>query len=75
MKMPLRDGTGPPGGGGAGTGRGAGGGRRGRMGGAALGPGGECFCPNCKRTFPHQRGVPCNQIKCPNCGAAMTRPR
>ena len=54
-----------------GAGRGRGG--RGRMGGFGLGPGGECVCPDCGKTAPHQRGVPCYQIKCPKCGSQMTR--
>lgn len=75
--MPRGDGTGPPGGGGSGTGMGsgAGGGGRGRMGGFALGPGGNCVCPSCGKTAPHVQGVPCNQKQCPSCGAAMTRAR
>lgn len=62
------DGTGPPGGG-----RGGGGG--GRMGGSrpGAGPGGECVCPNCKATAPHQLGQPCNQVSCPKCGTRMIR--
>jgi hypothetical protein len=75
--MPRGDGTGPTGQG-PGTGRGAGGrgGRgRGRMGGdqAGAGPVGECLCPACGTTIPHQRGISCNQQTCPKCGARMTR--
>lgn len=71
--MPRGDGTGPMGAG-PGTGRGVGMGRgRGRMGGFGLGLGGSCVCPNCGKKAPHQRGTPCNQIKCPSCGAIMTR--
>ena len=70
--MPRGDGTGPMGGGGRGMGRGGG---RGRMGGFGLGPGGYCVCPSCGHKVPHQRGVPCYQMKCPRCGAAMTRQR
>ena len=56
-------GRGPPGGGG-----------RGRGGGPyAAGPGGNCVCPNCGKSVPHQVGVPCYQHKCPNCGSTMVR--
>jgi hypothetical protein len=73
--MPRGDGTGPTGQGpGTGRGRGMGqGGGRGRMGGRAMGPGGQCVCPNCGATAAHQRGVPCTQRKCPRCGQLMTR--
>ena len=57
-------------GGGAGGGRGEG---RGSMGGAGRGPGGECVCPSCGKKVPHERGVPCYQVRCPKCDAAMTR--
>lgn len=33
----------------------------------------NCICPQCNTVAPHQRGVPCFQTMCPNCGAAMTR--
>jgi len=73
--MPRGDGTGPTGQG-PGTGRGLGrGGGRGRGGGFAAGPGGNCVCPSCGKTVPHQIGVPCYKAKCPSCGAAMTRQR
>jgi hypothetical protein len=75
--MPRGDGTGPPWGGGPGTGRGAGmgGSRRGRMGGsrAGAGPDGECTCPQCGTTVPHEVGIPCYYRKCPKCGAKMVR--
>jgi len=76
--MPRGDGTGPPGGGGPGTGRGMGMGRgmgRGRMGGTrpGAGPCGECVCPSCGTTVPHQVGAPCYQMVCPNCGTSMVR--
>jgi len=73
--MPRGDGTGPAGRG-PGTGRGMGGqggGGRGRMGGFGAGPGGSCICPGCGKTFPHQRGLPCNQRKCPSCNTPLTR--
>jgi len=84
--MPRGDGTGPLGAG-PGTGRGMGGAGirstgsgqvgqgRGRMGGFAMGPGGNCVCPKCGKTVPHQQGLPCTEVKCPGCGAAMTRER
>lgn len=74
--MPRGDGTGPPGGGGPGTGGGRGtGGGQGRMGGFAMGTGGNCVCPQCGKTMPHQRGAPCTSVKCPKCGSPMTRQR
>ena len=60
------------GGGRGGGGQGQGGGRGG---GFAMGLGGNCTCPNCKATVAHQRGAPCYQMKCPQCGQAMTRQR
>jgi len=69
--MPRGDGTGP-GGQGKGSGRTMG---RGRGGGYALGPGGNCVCPGCGKTVPHQQSVPCYELKCPSCGAPMTRQR
>jgi len=61
-------------GGGGGVGRGMGqGGGHGRRGGFAAGPGGDCVCPKCGKSVPHRRGVPCLQVTCPDCGAAMTR--
>ena len=67
--MPRGDGTEPPGGGGRG------GGGRGRMGGTrpGAGPAGECVCPKCKATVPHQAGQPCYQMSCPKCGTRMIR--
>lgn len=49
-------------------------GGRGRMRGQfAAGPGGYCVCPKCKHKVPHRVGVPCYNIKCPNCSSPMTR--
>jgi len=39
----------------------------------AAGPNGHCVCPQCGQQEPHQRGVPCIERRCPNCGAAMIR--
>jgi predicted Fe-Mo cluster-binding NifX family protein len=59
-------------GGGMGAGRGMG--RGGRMGGpVAAGPVGYCVCPQCGHKESHQVGVPCMQMQCPKCGAAMVR--
>ncbi len=66
-KMVTRRGVGR----GIGIGRTAGG--RGRMGGIAAGPNGECICPKCGATVLHQIGIPCTQQKCPKCGSRMTR--
>ena len=60
------------GGAGSGKGGGMGGGRR-MGGGSGKGPGGFCVCPSCGKKIPHERGVPCFQLKCPDCGTAMVR--
>ncbi len=71
--MPRGDGTGPTGQG-PGTGRGQGrGGGRGRRGGVSGGPGGNCVCPKCGKAVPHERGFPCMQVTCPDCGTVMSR--
>ena len=41
--------------------------------GTGFGPSGECICPDCGRSFPHRRGVPCAKVICPRCGSAMVR--
>ena len=46
---------------------------RGMGGGRALGPGGQCVCPKCGHKESHERGHPCLEIKCPECGSYMTR--
>ncbi|MDX9703966.1 MAG: hypothetical protein RBU23_13120 [Candidatus Auribacterota bacterium] len=47
---------------------------KGRMGGKfAAGPGGRCICPSCYKAVAHTRGEPCNQRRCPECGAIMAR--
>jgi len=53
-----------------GSGRGQ---RRGIRSGSGQGPGGQCRCPNCGHTQPHQLSVPCYNENCPKCGAPMTR--
>ena len=48
-------------------------GGRGQKGGFSGGPGGECVCPSCGKRTPHERGIPCIEVSCPECGTAMTR--
>lgn len=38
-----------------------------------MGSGGECICPKCKTTIAHQRGVPCQDERCPKCNTKMLR--
>lgn len=61
-----------PGGNSMGGGRGSGGGR-GRNHGGGFGAGGFCVCAGCGKKLPHQRGVKCTQLKCPDCGRTMVR--
>ena len=56
-----------------GRGLGLGGGPRGRMGGFGVGPPGKCVCLKCGHKKNHAHGEPCYKIKCPECGAMMTR--
>jgi predicted Fe-Mo cluster-binding NifX family protein len=78
INMPQGDGTGPSGQG-PGTGKGMGGkGQsrgRGLMGGnrPGAGSGGNCVCPACGTKVPHQQGMPCYRMKCPDCGQNMAR--
>lgn len=72
--MPCRDGSGPP----AGASKGRGEGRAqgpGTRAGFTAGPGGRCVCPRCGKTLVHQRGTPCYQATCQDCGIPMTRER
>lgn len=72
--MPRGDGSGPNGAGpGTGRGLGRGGGRSRMSSGQGLGAGGECVCPNCGYKSAHQTATPCYDLKCPKCGAQMTR--
>jgi len=48
-----------------GQGQGVGGPRQGD------GGAGQCKCPKCGETIPHNRGTPCTQIKCPSCNTPM----
>lgn len=38
-----------------------------------MGAGGQCVCPKCEETIPHRDGVPCQDERCPSCGAKMLR--
>lgn len=74
--MPNKDGSGPRTTG-AGAGRGAGGGGGKGMGGKGQGAGAGsqsvkgCVCPSCGKKVPHQRGNPCNLIRCKECDVAL----
>jgi predicted Fe-Mo cluster-binding NifX family protein len=32
-----------------------------------------CICPSCGTKAPHERGIPCLLLSCPQCGKAMVR--
>ena len=38
-----------------------------------MGIGGYCICPKCDYRAPHQRGIPCQDQRCPKCGAKLMR--
>ena len=38
-----------------------------------LGPQGKCVCPDCGTEIAHQRGIPCYEQTCPECGSTMVR--
>ncbi len=38
-----------------------------------MGVGGNCICPKCGSITGHQRGIPCQDQRCPECGAKMLR--
>ena len=59
-------------------GRGFGWQRRGRFKGkieeaVGQGPGGYCVCSKCGYKIPHQRGIPCSTLQCPNCKVNLER--
>jgi DNA-directed RNA polymerase subunit RPC12/RpoP len=59
---------------GQGVGKGLGrGGGKGRNKGGAMGPGGSCVCTKCGYKAPHQQGIKCTTIKCPECGHTLIR--
>jgi len=58
---------------GGGSGRGSVGGGRGRNKGGGFGSGGNCVCAGCGRKIPHERGVKCTTVRCPDCGRPMIR--
>jgi hypothetical protein len=59
---------------GSGAGSGRGGGVSNGCGrGGGMGSGGFCICPRCGRRYPHQRGVPCLEERCQDCGVALVR--
>ncbi|MFC1629753.1 cation diffusion facilitator family transporter [Patescibacteria group bacterium] len=37
------------------------------------GPGGYCLCEKCNHKTPHQRAVPCSNLKCPTCNINLKR--
>jgi len=37
------------------------------------GPGGYCVCSKCGYRVPHQRGMPCSTLQCPNCKVNLER--
>ncbi len=37
------------------------------------GPGGNCVCPECGKTLPHESGIPCSTLLCPACNSEMLR--
>jgi DNA-directed RNA polymerase subunit RPC12/RpoP len=39
----------------------------------AMGSGGFCFCPKCGARVEHMSGVPCQESRCPECGAKLLR--
>lgn len=58
---------------GRGSGSGSSGGGQGRNRGGGFGSGGFCVCAKCGAKTPHQQGVKCTTLKCPDCGHTMVR--
>jgi hypothetical protein len=61
------------GGRGRGQGQNAPGGKCRRGGGARSGMPDQCICPACGAQAPHEPGIPCLQVHCPQCGKPMVR--
>ena len=38
-----------------------------------MGTGGACICPKCDEKIAHLQGTPCQEERCPKCGAKMLR--
>lgn len=38
-----------------------------------MGTGGLCVCPKCGEKTAHRRGIPCQEERCPGCGAKLLR--
>lgn len=38
-----------------------------------MGVGGFCVCPKCGEKIPHRCGIPCQEERCPGCGAKLLR--
>jgi len=60
-------------GGGGGGGQGGGGRGRGQGNMPGSGPGGNCVCPKCGHTQPHQVGQRCTDIACPKCATRLVK--
>jgi predicted Fe-Mo cluster-binding NifX family protein len=60
-------------GGAGGACRGVGAGTGGSSSGKRSGTSDSCLCPVCGAKAPHERGIPCFQVNCPQCGKPMVR--